>query len=458
VKRRRSSVLGIAITAVYCLASFSSALPATAAETQQKVVAQGGGLGAGWVSFMIGSDGKENVTMALKAHNIQTPNAFQIYMYDDEDKFLGGFGRLWTRAELGVYVDAHAPGVPDITYEREVGASGTDLWEWTAEITPRNGVTKLLVWSGGPQAGWSWTLRGGDAVRLLGIESGPGAHVIQSNDMSGLADARVHPVEWPACPYVCMNGPPGARASLDRSKTVMFENSAIGFYLDMANDPPVTNNVLNVDTPLGEKLCFPGCSFPHYKTFRADRPAWPMGSYRFRVDAGQGAGTDRMDEILAVLVDAQLPALPSPELVFNGESALSGAPGERVPVAVTLTDGTGSPVPGAVVTFQLHDGNTVIASTAGTGPDGVARVSIDLPTRAGLWLLTASADAAGLAVAPASTSIQTVEGPTPVVPEVSWAPLIPLAGVAVLGIWPLVRHRRRSHLLSDFMADDVQVV
>ena len=395
----RSSSVVHALAVVLLLASFSLGPPASAADDPRGIVARGGGLGAGWVALKIGSDGSD-VNMALKTHDIKTPNALQIYMYDGEDRFLGGFGRLWTRAERGVYVDAHPPGGPDITYQA-ADASGTDVWEWSAEITSRNGVTKLLIWSGGPQAGWSWTLRGGDAVRLLGLESGPGAHVIQSNDMSGLADARVHPTEVPTCPYVCINGAPGARASLDRSKTVVFENTPIGFYLDMAESPPYSNNLLNIDTPFGEKQCLPGCSFGQYSS------GWPRGSYRFRVDAGMGAGFPQSDEILAVVVDARLPALPSPVLVFNGEAALSGAPGASTPVAVRLTDATGSPVRDADVTFQLRDGDSVTSATAGTGPDGVARVSMTLPARAGLWLLTATADAAGLAVSPATVTIQT---------------------------------------------------
>ncbi len=394
-----SSVVARVLATVLLLASFSHGLPASAADDPRRIVAQGGGLGPGWVALKISSDGSD-VNMALKAHDIQTPNAFQIYMYDAEDRFLGGFGRLWTRAERGVYVDAHPPGGPDITYET-TDASGTDVWEWAGEITSRDGVTKLLIWSGGPQAGWSWTLRGGDAVRLLGLESGSGAHVIQSNDMSGVADVRLHPVEVPTCPFVCMNGAPGARASLDRSKTLVFENTPVGFYLDMAESPPYSNNLLAIDTPFGEERCIPGCSFGQY------RSGWPKGSYRFRVDAGMGAGFPQSDEILAVVVDALLPALPSPLLVFNGESALSGASGASIPVAVTLTDVTGSPVPDGDVTFQLHDGDMVTSAPATTGPDGVARTSITLPERPGLWLLTATADAVGLTMAPATMAVQT---------------------------------------------------
>lgn len=400
--RSSSCVVAHALAVVLLLASFSLGVPASAGDDPRGIVARGGGLGAGWMAIMIDSDGSD-VNLALKTHDIKTPNALQIFMYNGEDKFLGGRGRLWTRAEKGVYVDAHPQGGPDITYQA-ADASGTDLWELSDEITSIKGITKLLVWSGGPQAGWSWTLRGGNAVRLVGLETGPGAHVIQSNDMSGLADARVHPVEIPTCPYVCINGAPGARASLERSKAVAFENTPIGFYLDMANEPPYSNNLLKIDTPFGEKLCLPGCTFAQY------RSGWPKGFYRFRVDAGMGAGFPQSDEILAVAVDARLPALPSPVLVFNGETALSGAPGASAPVAVRLTDATGSPVLDADVTFQLRDGDSVTSATAVTGSDGVARVSMALPDRAGLWLLTATADATGLTVAPATMPIQTAPG------------------------------------------------
>lgn len=294
---RSRAVVTLAIAAV-----FAASTTGSRAADLEAVVAQGGGPGAGWVALALSADGS-TVNVSLRAHDIGTPNAFQIYMYDAEDRFRGGFGRLWTRSERGVYVDAHAPGIADLTYE-DTDASGTDVWEWSADVTLRVGVTKLLVWSGGPQSQWSWTLRGGSAVTLLASESGTGSHVIQSHDMSGTADVRAHPLEVPTCPFLCISGAPGARASLARSKTLVFENTPIGFYLDMAESPPYSNNLLAIDTPSGEELCIPGCSFPRY------RPGWLGGSYRFRVDAGMGAVFPGSDEILAVVVDARLPAVP----------------------------------------------------------------------------------------------------------------------------------------------------
>ncbi len=396
VPDRSSSVKARALAAVVLLGSFAHAPSAGADEDPRPIVAQGGGLGPGWVALKVESDGS-NVNIAFKAHGLKTPNAFQIFKYNAQDRFLGGFGGLRMRSERGVYVDMHPPAGPNIVYE-DTSAPESDVWEWGPEVGTLDGVMKLLIWSGGPQAGWTWRLRGGSGVRLIGLDKGRGAHVIMSHDMRGLADVRVHPVDSP-CP--CVAGPWGARVSVDRSKTIIIENTAVGFYLDMADMPPFSNNLLSIAAPFGEQRCLPGCDFPHF------RSGWPAGSYTFRVDAGMGAPFSGLDDLVAVVVDARLPELPSPLLVFKGESAIAGEPGATVPASARLTDATGAPVPDADVTFQLHDGDKVVSASAVTSADGVARASLVLPDRAGLWLVTATAAARDLTVAPATMAIQT---------------------------------------------------
>lgn len=269
----------------------SLALPAGAGADALPELGAGAQTGAGWVALKITSAGT-NVVLDLVVTDVRTPNFLEVYKYDGADRFLGGVGVGSVRREGGVHVDVAPTGEPVLTHDATF-APGFPTMEWSPTLGTRVGVTKLLVWSSGPQSGWTWRLRGGADVTLEATEEGSGSWAIMSHDMAGAADVRAHDPVF---------GTYGGRASVERARAVEVKNRLIGFYVGGSSTPPVTNNLLSIQGAGGEEICYPGCSFADYVGGKGP------GTYAFRLRAGMGAVWSGNDDVLAVAVDARLPA------------------------------------------------------------------------------------------------------------------------------------------------------
>ena len=254
----------------------------------------------GWASFKLQTDGSR---FALQLHNGGFTQAVSlgVAVYREDGSPISAAGLTVYYATTQVYADGdrgalHVEEMLD-RYSSASGGGGM-----TATITPPGpGVLKVLAWGGArPLKDWSYTLRG-EGLELLAQEAGDGAFLYQSNDFSGVAQAKVSA------------GGAGVRISSAVHKIIEVRDTLFAWYLQPAvaaccgvpqSAMYTQANLMSVTTPSGERDCTLGCTI--WSFAEADR-AGP-GTYSFNLTgAGAGVITDTYD-VSIIGTDARLPA------------------------------------------------------------------------------------------------------------------------------------------------------
>ena len=323
----------------------------------EPLIARGGAPGDGWVALTIRSNGAPASAGVGGYLTKLRPIVFATYLYDAQGAAQGGittfFGDSGSSGRR-VYVDANAAD-QNLHFESHEEFDSNSYGGMGVTVQGQGVATLVLIAAGEP-AHWTWTLEGGPGVSLERVATGDRAFRFVERDFQGSANVGV----WNQV---------GAHAAAEVSRSFEVADTWIGGFFGFDTD------LLSLSTPTGERTC--PCSMLWFDG--PDRAGPGIYTGRF---SGVGPGN-----VFLWGADAHLPE-PGTLLVFSAGSPGVVDPSEPVSLQARLTDADVEPLADAEVEFEIGAGEPVTARVT-TDTQGLAQATMNAPSQAGFYLVTA---------------------------------------------------------------------